>query len=357
MTKAAVFIGSYAESSENGLYVCEYDTESGQLQLADQVSGLQNPTFLAVDELRPVIWAIAEETDKDGNRSGWIASYAYDPSTLKLSGPTSKVRSVDASTCHIEQDHSGTCLIVSSYHKGLVGLSPVAEDGRVLAAAQVIQHTGSSILPVQDRPRAHSAFFDPSNRYVVVSDLGADKLVVYKLDASGFRLDRTSEVATAPGAGPRHLAFHPEKPYAYGINELNSTVSVYRFDASEGVLTELQTISTLPEGFSGANSCADIHLSPDGRFVYGSNRGHDSIVVYAVSESDGTLQLVEHVSTQGGHPRNFGISPDGRFVLVANRDGNNVVTFARDSDSGRLQKTGFQLSLSKPVCVKFKLLD
>lgn len=344
-----VFIGSYADAADPGLYVCVYDPETGRLERVDEVSGLQNPTFLTLDEQAMRLYAISEDKDAEGQRVGTAAAYTFAPSG-KLT-KLNEVRTVNASTCHITLDATRQCLIVASYHGGLVGLSPVLEDGRIGRIADVHQHEGSSIHPAQSQARAHSVFLDAANRYAVACDLGADKLFVYRLDADGKQLIPHGEMALEPGSGPRHFAFHPSGKYGYVINELGSTITAFSYDGSKGTLVERQTVSTLPDSFDGENGCADIHVSPDGRFVYGSNRGHDSIVVMAVGE-DGLLSVVEHVSSGGGHPRNFALSPDGRFVLVANRDDNNVVTFKRDAVSGRLTPTGDELKVSKPVCVK-----
>lgn len=346
------YIGSYAAASEPGLRVCAFDPHTGRLELLQEVDGLSNPTFLDIDAENRRLYAILDETDGQGKRTAAAAVYEIDASTGKLT-LLQKEPTVSAPTCHITLDESCACIIVSSYHGGLLGLSPLHEDGLIGPASDVKQHHGASVLPVQSQARTHSVFVAPGNQFAVACDLGLDKLFVYRLDAAGGRLTLQSETAVRPGSGPRHFAFHPSRPYGYLINELNATITAFRFDAEQGVLTELQTVSTLPDGFEGENACADIHLSPDGSYLYGSNRGHDSIAVYAVDGQTGQLRLVQHVSTLGGHPRNFGLSPDGRYLLAANRDGNNVVTFRRDEQSGKLEPTGDQLTASKPVCIKF----
>ncbi|WP_438448560.1 lactonase family protein [Gorillibacterium sp. sgz5001074] len=347
-----VFLGSYCESSEPGVYMCAFDPSTGGLRILDQATGLKNPTFLAVDGRKEKLYAIYEETNGSGQRIGGAASFNIDVSEGRLK-PLNRSATTDAPTCHIELDRTRRNLIVSSYHAGLLGLNPVEEDGQVGSSSQVIQHHGSSILPVQDQARAHSAWVDPANRFVIVCDLGLDKLIVYRLDAGQHRLEVHSEASVQPGAGPRHFAFHPSGAFGYVINELNFTITAFAYDAEQGRLTEIHTVSTLPDGYVGENACADIHLSPDGRFLYGSNRGHDSIAVFSVEEGTGRLSLVEHVSTLGGHPRNFSLSPDGRFLLVANRDGDNIVTFRRDSATGKLEHNGVTLTVSKPVCIQF----
>jgi 6-phosphogluconolactonase len=349
------FLGSYADSNEPGLYACKYDTETGALELLDQADGLQNPTFLDVDETESKLYAITEASDAAGQRCGAAAAYAVDPSSGKLSLLNKEI-TVPATTCHIALDRTRGSVAVSSYHGGMVGLSPVLEDGRIGPAADIRQHEGASVLPVQDRPRAHSVTFDRLNRFALACDLGLDRIIVYRLDLSDYRLIPHGHAEIAPGSGPRHFAFHPLSSYGYVINELNATITAFSYDEENGELREIQTVPTLPETYDGENACADIHISPDGKFLYGSNRGHDSIAVYAIDSTTGQLALIEHASTLGGHPRNFAISPDGRFVLVANRDSNNIVTFSRDAQTGKLTPTGSELHVSKPVCIKFAAL-
>lgn len=350
MAKEIVFIGSYANAESTGVYVCEFDSNAGTLELIGSYAGLQNPTFLAVDSHSRKMYAIAELAGADGAKRGAVA--AFDIATDHALQLLHIEETVPAPTCHVELDRTRSCLMVASYHGGLVGLSPILPDGRVGQASDIHRHEGSSALPVQDRPRAHSVTVDPNNVYAVACDLGTDHIVTYRLDAAAGKLTRVSAVRVAPGAGPRHFAFHPSRPYGYVINELNATITAFAYDEAAGELTELQTVPTLPASYEGENACADIHLSPDGRYLYGTNRGHDSIVVFRVEE-DGTLTFVERPSVAGKHPRNFALSKDGSFLLAANRDTNDVVVFRRDAESGSLSEPLFRLPVSKPVCVKF----
>ncbi|NEW04944.1 lactonase family protein [Paenibacillus sp. SYP-B3998] len=350
--KILAFIGSYAESNQPGLYVGSYEESNGSLTVIDEVDGLQNPTFLEVNSDNLKVYALTEGIGSEGQRCGAAAAFEIDPASGKLS-LLNKENTVPATTCHITLDHTNQCILVASYHGGMIGLSPLLEDGRVGAITDIQWHKGSSILPDQDRPHAHFVFIDRQNRFVGVCDLGLDRILLYKLDLAAHRLLPHGEVQVAPGSGPRHFAFHPSFAYGYVINELNSTITAFSYDEELGVLTEIQSLSTLPDDFEGENACADIHISPDGNFLYGSNRGHDSIVVYAIDRVTGRLSIVEFAPTLGGHPRNFALSPDGQFMLVANRDANNIVTFKRDESTGKLLPTGSVLSVSKPVCIKF----
>lgn len=351
-TQTFAFIGSYAEADGPGLYACSYDAQTGSLKLLDQASGLQNPTFLVPNEQNRTLYTIMEHKDAEGKRSGAAAAFRFDPASGKLQRLNEEI-TTPTTTCHITLDRTNRLAMTSSYHGGLFGVSPILEDGRIGASAEIHKHEGSSVLPAQTQARVHSVIVDRNNRYAVVSDLGLDKVFVYKLDVPNNRLTLHSETSIAPGSGPRHFVFHPELPYGYGINELNSTITVYSYDEEAGKLSVVQTISTLPESYDGENGTADIHLSPDGKFLYGSNRGHDSLAVYRVDPANGQLAPVEYAPTLGGHPRNFAVSPDGRFVLVANRDGNHIVTFSRDAETGKLTPTGAELPVSKPVCIRF----
>ncbi|MBD2845003.1 lactonase family protein [Paenibacillus sp. IB182496] len=351
-TSLRVFLGSYADAEGPGVYACAFDETTGALTLIDEVSGLQNPTFLDIDAKRRILYALTEQPDEQGGRAGAAVAMEIAPDSGRLT-PLGRESTVPAPTCHIALDRERRALLTSSYHGGLVGLSPLLPDGRVAPCADMHRHEGTSVLPVQSQARVHSVFMDQANRYAIVCDLGLDRVFVYRLDLDAMQLQPHGEAAVAPGSGPRHFAFHPTLPYGYVINELNATITAFRYDEALGALEAIGTFPTLPDGYDGDNACADIHISPDGRFLYGSNRGHDSIAVYAIDSDSGMLTLVQHAPTLGGHPRNFALSPDGRYLLVANRDGNHVVTFARDAESGKLTPTGHELQVSKPVCVKF----
>ncbi|NOV04584.1 lactonase family protein [Paenibacillus planticolens] len=354
--KTLAFIGSYADSGNPGVYTCQYGESNGSLEVIHEISGLQNPTFLSVDQENWRLFALSEGIGADGQRCGAAVSYDIDKTSGKLALLNSEI-TLPMTTCHIQLDHTNQVIMVSSYHGGMVGLSPVLADGRIGQSADIQQHQGASVLEVQDRPRAHSVFLDRTNTYVGVCDLGLDKIKLYKLDLAAQKLHPHGEVSVAPGSGPRHFAFHPTYKYGYVINELGSTVTAFSYDEEQGSLAEIQTVSTLPDAYEGENACADIHVSPDGKYLYGSNRGHDSIVVYAIDAGTGKLAPVEYAPTLGKHPRNFAISPDGSHLLVANKDSDNIVSFARNAETGKLVPTGSVLTLSKPVCIKFAVVE
>jgi 6-phosphogluconolactonase len=351
-SRLLVFAGSYAEADSNGVYVLQFDESTEQLTQLHGYSGLKNPTFLNVDAARNRLYAITEGKNADGSKSGEAVAYAIAPSDGSLT-LLNHAFTVSAPTCHIQRDANSEYITVASYHGGMVGLSALTEDGRIGEPLDVQQHEGRSVHPErQDRPHPHSSMFSPDGKFLYVQDLGLDRIRIYFIDREAKKLVPQGETVIHPGGGPRHIAFHPTAPFAYVINEVDSTVTAFDYNADNGALTEIQTLSTLPsEGFEGENTCAEITVSKDGRFVYGSNRGHDSIVVYAIDQATGKLTTIQYISVEGGHPRHFALTPSGSHLLAANRDTNNITVFRVNRDSGELTFTGNSMSISKPVCV------
>ncbi|MFI2858343.1 lactonase family protein [Paenibacillus sp. JSM ZJ436] len=347
--KVLVFTGAYAESHETGICVYAFHPESGDLELLDQQAGIKNPTFLNVDPKRRLLYAIGE-TEQDGQKRGEVVTFAIDvdAGTLKL---LSRSNFSGSSTCHIQRDEKGQYLLLSSYHGGFVDLVSLDENGIPSQLLEEYSHTAFQATE-NDKPKAHSVFFSPDEQYIMAQDLGLDKIMVSQIDAEAGKLSNRHVVDLKQGAGPRHLAFHPDGQYAYVINELNSTITTFSYKAATGELTEQQTVSTLPAGFEGENGCAEIAVSKDGRTLYGSNRGHDSLAVYRIHPENGKLELLQHISTEGGHPRHFCMLPGESFLTVANRDGNNLVMYQVNQEDGTLTYTGKTVAQSKPVCVK-----
>lgn len=346
-----VFAGSYADAGDNGVFVYAFDEATGTLTLTDEFAGLKNPTFLNVDAKRKLLYVISETVNQAGQKVGEAAAFSIDAASGTIQLMNREI-TVDSTTCHIQRDENGRFLTVTSYHGGMIGLLSITEEGAVGSLLDVQQHEGSSQHPDrQDRPHPHSSFYSPDGRYLLVSDLGLDRIVTYALDEANAKLVRQSEVALHPGAGPRHLSFHPNGKLVYVINEVDSTITSFTYDKESGQLVTQETVSTLPPDFKDENSCAEIKVSADGKYLYGSNRGHDSIVVFAIHEQTGMLNLVQHISVEGGHPRHFAITPNGDFLLAANRDTDNIVTFKIDKASGKLEHTGISTTVSKPVCV------
>lgn len=343
--KMFVFVGSYAEATSSGIYTYEFDEKESTLKLLDQTSGLKNPTFLNVDSDNSYIYAIGEVENENGKAGEVMTIYFDSNGTLTRFNRT---LTTPNTTCHVQRDSENRFLVVSSYHGGMVGLVSLKENRHVGERLDVQTHQ-----PIDGAAsHVHSAFFSPDGKFLLVQDLGLDLIRTYSIDGEAGKLVAHGDTHTAKGAGPRHLTFHPGGNFAFVINELNSTIASYRYDAAAGSLSELEVVPTLPSDYTGENGCSEITVSADGRFVYGANRGHDSIVVYAFDEAGEKLTLVQHISTEGGHPRHFALTPNGDHLLAANRDSNNIAVFTVDKDSGRLTFTGNTVSVSKPVCVR-----
>lgn len=348
-----VFVGTYNPEDSDGLFVLRWQPEAGRLVVRSALSGIANPSFLAVDAGGTRIFAVSETGGENG---GTVVAVSYDPSADALRRLNAR-SSHGSGPCHLSVDAAGAHVLVANYSSGSAAVLPIQADGTLGDATSTVQHHGSSVHPTrQAGPHAHSITLSPDERYACVADLGLDRLMVYRYDGQAGRISahEPAWAGTKPGAGPRHLCFLPQRPFAYLINELDSTITAFRYDADQGAFTHVQTISTLPEGYQDDNTCADIHPSPDGRFIYGSNRGHDSIAVFAVDQESGRLALVQHQSSGGKTPRNFGLSPDGAYLLAANQDSDSIVAYRRDAESGALEPTGATISIPKPVCVKIR---
>ena len=349
-----IYVGTYTRGKSKGIYVYRLDPGSGALEYASKATGLNNPSFLAIDPEQRYLYAVNEIGESAGRPSGAVSAFSIDPGTGELTF-LNQESSQGTGPCHLSVDKTGRFVLVTNYASGSVSVLPIQSDGRLGEATDMVQHRGSSVNPRrQEGPHAHSITLDPGNRYAFVADLGLDKIMIYRLDLTQGKLIPNDEpwVQVKAGAGPRHFAFHPNGKYAYLINELDSTLIAFTYDAAHGTLREVQTVSTLPEGFAGTNYCADVHVSPSGKFVYGSNRGHDSIAILAIDEGTGRLSCLGHEPTQGKTPRNFAIDPTGTFMLVANQDTDAIVTFRMDQQTGRLLSTGHVTEVPTPVCIE-----
>jgi 6-phosphogluconolactonase len=351
-----VYVGAYTEpplGSADGIAVFRFDASTGALDRVQTLSGVGNPSWLTLDTQQQVLYA-ANELEQ-----GRVSAFARDSATGELRLLNDQL-SHGADPCYVNLDSSGRYALVANYTGGTVSVLPVADNGQLEAATCVIHHQGSGIRPEQDAPHPHMIRPSFDGRFVVVSDLGTDQVLVYQLDKDNGQLvpneQGTAAVSEDAGSGPRHFAFAPHGRTLYVINELNSTVTVYDYMSESGELRPRQTLSTLPDGVDGpaiGNSCAHIAVSPDGRFVYGSNRGHDSIVIWEAEQSTGELRSIGHESTQGKTPRNFNLDPSGSWLLVANQDSGTIVPFRRDPGSGLLTATGAVTHTPSPVAILF----
>jgi 6-phosphogluconolactonase len=354
-----VYVGTYTGAESKGIYAYRFNTATGETTPLGLAAESRSPSFLAVHPNGRFLYAVSETGDFDEGKSGAVGAYAIDRATGKLT-LLNQVSSRGGGPCYVSVDKTGRNALTANYGGGSVAVLPIEKDGRLREASAFVQHTGSSVVRErQERPHAHSIDLSPDNRFALVADLGLDQVLVYRFDADKGSLAANDPAFARlhPGAGPRHLAFHPAGRFAYVINELASTVSVFAYAAESGTLKELQTVSTLPEGFAGRNSTAEIQVHPSGKFLYGSNRGHDSIAVFGIDSRKGTLKLIENTPTQGKTPRYFGLDPSGDYLFAANQNSGTVVIFRVDTPSGRLTATGQVLNVASPVCVRFVALD
>jgi 6-phosphogluconolactonase len=349
-----MYVGTYTGPESKGIYAYRFDARTGEVTPLGLAGEAKNPSFLAIHPNRKFLYAVGESAD-GGAWGGSVSAFSLDRATGKLTFLNS-ASSGGKGPCHLVVDKTGRNLVVANYGSGASAVVPIKADGRLGEPSSTIQHSGSSVDRArQQGPHAHSANLSPDNRFAFVADLGLDKVLVYKFDAAkGVITPNAPPFATvAPGSGPRHFAFHPSGKFAYVINEMGSTMTAFAYDAAGGVLTSLQTISTLPEGFSGKSYCAEVVAHPSGKFLYGSNRGHNSISVFAIDPVKGTLTAVEQTLTGGKWPRNFNIDPTGAYLFAANEQSNDIFLFRIDPATGRLKPTGKRLDVGKPVCIKF----
>jgi 6-phosphogluconolactonase len=354
-TRPLAFVGTYNRDGGDGIYVYAMDPRTGELSQLSSVAGVKNPSFLALHPSGRFLYSVSEVAESDGKPGGGVSAFAVDAGAGSLTA-LNDTSSRGQGPCHVSVEETGRYVLAANYGSGSVAMVPIAEDGRLEAASDFVQHEGSSVDPRrQQGPHAHSITVGPGNRCAFAADLGLDRVMIYRLDLERGKLVPNDPPwgAVSPGQGPRHFAFHPTQAFGYVINEMGNTVTAYTHDPSTDGLTELQMISTLPDGYSETSHCADIHISSDGRFLYGSNRGHDSIAVFGIDAASGRLEALGHTPTGGRNPRNFAIDPSGQFLLAANQDTDNIVVFRIDPASGRLTQTGTEVRVPKPVCIKF----
>ena len=351
-----VYVGTYTAKGSAGIYAYEFDPVAGSLTLLGSAAA-ENPSFLAVDPTKRYLYAVSELGQFQGEPTGGVSAFAIDGQTGLLTLINQQPAQGQA-PAHISVDRAGEYVYVANYSSGTAAVFPVRDDGGLEAASDVVQHEGTGPDARRQRgPHAHSINLDPGGRRAYVADLGIDKVMIYDVAQEPGKLVPNDPpfAEVAGGSGPRHFAFHPSGRYAYLINEMGNTIAAFAYDPASGGLELLQTVPTLPADFDGRSTTADIHVAPTGKFVYGSNRGHDSIVVYAIDADDGTLSYVEHVSTEGKTPRNFAIDPTGTYLLAANQDSDSIVVFSIDPNTGRLTPTGERVEVSMPVCLKFMI--
>lgn len=348
-----MYVGTYTSGKSEGIYGYHFNPESGQLTRFTSIGSI-NPSFLAIDRTKRYLYAVNEVGQYAGKQGGAVSAYKieYGKGTLHL---LNEQATQGADPCHLSIDNKKSALFVANYTGGSVSVMQLRSDGTLGLVMDLEQHQGSGPKEQQKGPHAHCIILDRLERHAFAADLGIDKVMIYKFDRVYAKLTPAKQpFAELPaGAGPRHLTLHPTGKFLYVINELDSTMTAFRYNEVNGTLTHIDTVSTLPGDFSGVSYCADVHISPSGKFLYGSNRGHNSIVVFEIDPRSGKLKLVQHVSTQGNWPRNFTLDPSGRFLLVANQRSDNVVTFSVDRSTGRLTPADHIEEIPSPVCLKF----
>jgi len=348
-----VYIGTYTKTEEQGIHWLKLDMATGKLTAVGKLAGQKNPSFLAIHSNKKFLYAVNEIGNYKGEKAGGVSAYSIDSETGALTF-LNQQSSKGGAPCHLVVDATGRNVLVANYTGGSVVSLPISRKGRLRKAASFIQHEGSSVLkPRQAAPHGHSINVSPGNKFAVAADLGLDKVLVYGFEPKGGKLTPAGFAKVAPGAGPRHFAFHPNGKFAYVINEITLTVTAFTWDEAKGKLTELQTITTLPVERGKGMSTAEVQVHPSGKFLYGSNRGHNTIAVFNIDQKTGKLKVVQHQSTLGKTPRNFGIDPTGKFLVAANQSSGDIFTFQINQATGELKATGHKIEVPTPVCVKF----
>jgi len=344
-----VYVGTYTRQTSKGIYAYRFEGATGKLTPIGLAVETSNPSFLAVHPNQRFVYAVGEGS------TGITSAFAIEPGTGKLKLLNS-VSSKGNGPCHVAFDKTGKWIFVANYGSGSIAAFPVRADGTLGEASASIQHSGSSVdTRRQEGPHAHSVNISPDNRFLVATDLGLDETLVYRFDLSKGALTPNDPpfAKSAAGLGPRHFTFSPNGKFAYVVNEMKSSVTAFSYDKSRGTLKEIQTLSALPDNFSGSNSGAEIVIHPDGQFLYSSNRGHDSIAVFGVDPKSGMLKSNTWIGTGGKTPRSFAIDPTGRYLFAANQNSDSVVVFRIDQTTGGLRATGGVLEVPSPVSVVF----
>jgi 6-phosphogluconolactonase len=345
-----LLIGTYTKGSSKGIMVYRFYVESGKLAYLSQIEGVSNPSYLCVSKNNNFVYAVNED-----GKNGGVSSFTFEPVQGKLTF-LNRQSSAGADPCYISVDDDRKNVYVANYSSGSLAVLPIGKNGSLEPPSQVIQDEGKGPdTSRQQGPHVHTAYFSPNEKYLLYTDLGTDKLNIYRVHGSKTQPLSPSDpsfVNLKPGSGPRHVTFSADKKYLYVLQEMGSAITVFNFNG--GKPKELQTVSLLTKDFKGTNGAAAVHISPDGRFLYATDRLDASgLVVYSINQESGELTLVQHVSTYGKNPRDFTIDPSGKFLLAANQDSDTIIVFKIDSASGRLTMTSNRISVGNPVCLKF----
>jgi len=349
------YVGTYTGAKSKGIYLCRMNLTNGALTPLGLAAETPNPAFLALEPRGRFLYAANEIGNFAGKPEGAVTAYAIEAGSGKLTLLNQR-SSAGAGPCHIILDRMGRNALVANYGNGSLAVLPIQTDGQLANATTYLQFEGKSINPDrQEKPHTHCLTLDAANRFAFACDLGIDKIMAYRFDPIHGKLTPNEPpfVSVKPGSGPRHLTFRPDGRFAYLLNELSSTIVVFAYEPRHGVLKEDQTISTLNPDFAGKSAAAEIAVHPSGKFLYASNRGDDSIAVFAIDAKKGTLNFVQRQSTLGKTPRYFGLAPNGKFLIAANQDSGTLVVFTIEPATGQLADTGHKLEISAPGCLQF----
>ena len=355
--KVRVYFGTYTNETTKGIYLSIFDAATGKLTPPELAVESKSPSFVAIHPTRKFVYAVSEISDFQGMPVGAVSAFSVDLASGKLT-LLNQQPSAGAGPCHLVVDAAGKNVLVANYGGGTVAALPINADGHLAAPSSFMQHRWDGVNKQRQDARAHSINLDAANKFAFGADAGLDKIFIYHFDSAKGLLTVNDPPAglVAPGSGPRHFAFHPSGKFAFTNNETTSSVTAFTYDPVRGALTEIHTLSTLPEPTPG-NSTAEIVVHPSGKFVYVSNRGHDSLAMFRCDESTGRLSVIGHQPSGGKTPRNFNIDPSGRYILAANQSTNNVVVMSIDADTGKLTPTGQSIDVGSPVCIRFMLID
>jgi 6-phosphogluconolactonase len=350
-----VYIGTYTGAKSRGIYVSRFSPRDGTLTTPEFAAEAESPSFLVMHPTKPLLFCVEESARIGVNHEGAVSAFRVAPLTGKLSS-LGRQASGGTGPCHLALTSDGQCLLEANYGSGTIATFEIGREGGLSEPRSIIQHRGSSMNPErQAGPHAHFISPDPRGRFVLACDLGLDKVLLYERDKGKCDLRPhvpNSGSTVQAGSGPRHLAFHPSGKWLYVVNEMGCTVTVFSYDAKNGAMKEIQTIGTLPQSYHGSSSCAEIQAHPNGKFVYASNRGHDSIAVFTV-DSNGKLAIVENCPTGGKTPRHFALDPTGQWLFAENQDSDSILSFQVDTQSGSLKSTGKAVQVGSPVCMVF----
>jgi len=354
-TREFIYVGTFSGDLEKGIYVYAFDRKNGSLSPVQTLGGMESPTYIEIHPNGRFLYSVNRNSINEEKDWGSVSSYSIDPSTGKLTHINDQP-SFGNAPCHMSLDSQGRILFIANYGSGSIAAYPVGKDGSLAKASKVIQHTGSSVGGERQKgPHAHCAVVSPKDDFLYVADLGTDRIKTYRINYYEKSMDPVlgADGIADPGSGPRHITISADQRFLYLLEEMGHKVAVFSIDPMNGALIPVQTLSTLPEDYKETNFCADIRIDPSGKFLYATNRGHNSLAIYEIDQKSGTLSLVDIQSVEGDWPRNFLIDPRGDFLFVANRRTNNVLVFRRNVSSGKLTYTQVEVSLPEPVCIKY----